>query len=622
MAEHSLTMRNTVGDLLRHPIGADLIEKVLLQMGASSKWVDNALVRRMRLSTLHRLTRSRMDVVPSLLDMLNRCADISRAPSGAPVTKAWWKEAVVYQVYPRSFLDTDGDGVGDIPGILQKLDYLQALGVDALWLSPVYDSPFDDNGYDIRDYERIAAQFGTMRDMERLIEELHGRGMRLIMDMVLNHTSDEHAWFAGAVNGIEPYVDYYISAPYRDDTPPNNWTSVFGGGAWKHVGDRWWLHLFSPKQMDLNWKNGRMRSELYAMMNRWLDKGVDGFRFDVINLISKTEGLPDGNAAIGAMMGYTGAEHYFFGPELQTRLREMRGQTYGPRGAMSVGEMPGVGKRANRLLTAEDRGQLDMSIRFEHLENPGKSRFDDYAYNLTFLKRQVLSEADADNACWNAWYWENHDNPRMISKIEKDASLHPPLGKLLALWLLTLRGTPFIYQGQELGMVNAGFASISELRDIESLRMYREFCRSMPEREAWSKVLAGSRDHGRVPMPWNGGINHGFTAGEPWIRMGSGTDSAERQEADASSLLHFYRRAIALRKKHAALVYGDFRCLRGHKDTFVYERADERECFVVQLNLTRSPKPLQRVGGELLLGNYDGEAARLRPYEARLYKRI
>ncbi len=410
----------------------------------------------MKLRTIAGLTKKRFgtDFFDALLHLVNSEKDIPYASKEA-VTPRWWKEAVFYQIYPRSFCDSNGDGIGDLKGIIRKLPYLKKLGVDALWLSPVYDSPNDDNGYDIRDYDKIMEEFGSMEDFETLLSEVHSRGMRLIMDLVINHTSDEHEWYRQAKNPDSPYRDYYFFR--KDDgshTPPNNWTSFFSGPAWKYEKDSesWALHLFSKKQMDLNWENPKLREDVIAMINRWLDKGVDGFRMDVINYISKEDGLPDGNETIGSLMGFTGIEHYYYGPKLHQYLREIRERAFAPHDAFSVGETPGPGMKMCQLLTGEERWELDMVFSFDHLETPGHVRFEDYAYDLNYFRDYMTDWMENyGNNCWMSLFYNNHDNPRMISKITGDASRHSDLAKLLALMQLTLKGNALYLSGRRDG---------------------------------------------------------------------------------------------------------------------------------------------------------------------------
>lgn len=623
-----LDLSSRVREVWAHPLGRDVIQKILLQLGRSTRWIDNPLVGAIRLRTLDRLLSRRVGAgfFDTVIALLNQHPDIP-ASDTTDTRDAWWKQAVVYQVYPRSFMDGDGDGIGDIAGIISRLDYLQDLGVDAVWLSPIYDSPNDDNGYDIRDYRAILAEFGTMDDLEQLIHELHTRGMKLIMDLVINHTSDEHPWFQQALADPESrYRDYYFFRPGAPEEPPNNWTSFFSGPAWRWFPERgeWAMHLFSSKQMDLDWSHEPMRAEIVEMVRWWLEKGIDGFRLDVINYISKPAGLPDGHPTVGALMEYTGVEHYFAGPRLHEHLRQLRAEAFEPYGAVSIGETPGVGAQLGKLLTGPERGELDMIFSFDHLDAPGRTRFDDYRYDLRHLRDHWTRwQRDYGATCWPSLFYENHDNPRMISKIDPRPEFRSAVGKLLAVVQLTLRGTPFLYQGQELGLVNHAFSSIAQLRDVESLNRFaalREQGRA--DAAAFSDVLAGSRDHARVPMPWGPGEHGGFTTGTPWL-VGDGDHvqwNAHAQASDAASVLSAYRTLIALRRAHPALVSGEVSFAPRRRGLWGYERrlGDERLSIIV--NLGDRPRRWRASGhGELLFASGAGDPARLAPYEARIY---
>ena len=631
MNSSNFTCDSRIRDIIRNPAGHDIAEKILNAAGRSFRWADNPIVGRLRLRQLRRLAPSMLDdgLMHTLLGLLNSETEIPGGDAGQS-RRAWWKEAVVYQIYPRSFIDSNGDGVGDLPGIIGKLDYLKDLGVDVIWLSPVYDSPGDDNGYDIRDYRAIMKEFGTMEDFDRLLAQAHARGIRLIMDLVINHTSDEHPWFRHALSDPDSrYRDYYVwKKSDRPGEPPNNWDSIFGGPAWNNYPgrDEWALHLFTKKQMDLNWENRAMRGELYDMINWWLEKGIDGFRLDAISYISKEPGLPDGNKALAKLTGFCGTEHYFYGPRLHEYLREMREKTFGRYDAFTVGETGGVGMEMSRLLTASSRKELDTLFCFDHLENPGKTRFDDYRYDLNFLKKNWSDwQLHFGGSCWNTLFLENHDNPRMISKVNPDLRVREVLGKLLGLIELTLRGTPFIYQGQELGMVNSDFRSPAQLRDVESLNLYRELRVSLGEDAAVRRVNAGSRDHARTPMRWDTGKNAGFSAGDPWIEVNNRCPecSAADEAKDPDSVLNFYRALIALRHAHPALVYGRFVPVKPKaRDVFAYCRELDGERLYIEANLCDMEKRRPRAvdGLERLLGSYPAGAEKLRPYEAAVYR--
>lgn len=620
-----LTKQSRIKDVYANPIGRDIIDRVLLQMNISKKTVTNPIVGNLKLKILPKLPKVQLDegFVDTLLTLLNTEYETAKG-NDETILKAWWKEAVFYQIYPRSFKDSNGDGIGDLQGIISKLDYIKELGIDAIWLSPIYDSPNDDNGYDIRDYHKIMAEFGTMEDFDQLLTEVHNRDMRIIMDLVVNHTSDEHEWYQKAIHEPESkYGDYYM---FKDQ--PNNWTSFFSGSAWNYVEERgqYALHLFSKKQMDLNWENEDLRHEIHDMVTWWLKKGVDGFRLDVINYISKRSGLPDGNESIGNLMGYHGVEHYFYGPRLHEYLHDMKEKVFSPYNAFSVGETPGIGIEMSKLLTADYRRELDMVFSFDHLETPGHTRFDDYQYDLNYLKSYMIHWMENyGNHCQPSLFYENHDNPRMISKINPDPQYRNVLSKLLAVIQLTLRGTPFIYQGQELGMINQNFRSIGELRDVESLNLYDELCNTMNKEEAFTKILAGSRDHARTPMQWNDQRYAGFSDGKPWIMMDEDYKNCnvERQLQDENSVLWFFKRLIALRKEHGVIYYGDvvFRNQK-EKDLFTYYRKDGEETLYIEINLSSSNKKrIQSPEGSCLLSNYaEDSSVFLRPYEANIWK--
>lgn len=641
--EHWLTYDSTIGELYGNPVGHDALVRVLLQLGLPERTITNPAVSNLKLRTLAKLAESDvvgkrllggkfgMDFFDALLELVSSEQDEPVASAGK-ITPRWWKEAVFYQIYPRSFCDSNGDGIGDLQGIISKLDYLKELGVDALWLSPVYDSPNDDNGYDIRDYDKIMEEFGTMKDFERLLSEVHKRGMRLIMDLVVNHTSDEHRWYREALKPGSPYRDYYF---FREDdgsrTPPNNWTSFFSGSAWKYEENRqnvcdedgvghgqeqtrgsWALHLFSKKQMDLNWDNPRVREEVTDMVNRWLDRGVDGFRMDVINYISKKEGLPAGNETIGALMGYTGIEHYYYGPKLHQYLRELRAKAFAPHGAFSVGETPGLGMKMCQLVTGEERGELDMVFSFDHLETPGHVRMEEYAYDLNYFRDYMIDWMEHyGNNCWMSLFYNNHDNPRMISKITQDTSRHTALAKLLAVMQLTLKGTPFLFQGDEMGLANYDFTSMEQITDVEAKGYYAEHSKHEPADQVFSRILAGTREHARVLLPWN----------EKLPPCHAGLRQEPKEEVLAA-----YRKLLRLRRKERAFVYGAFRALDRRKDRFVYARKLGERLYVVDCNLGAQKCRAFALKGQWKLV-YDTMEAGHRPvrtlegYEARIWRR-
>ncbi|MGN7165767.1 glycoside hydrolase family 13 protein [Paenibacillus cellulositrophicus] len=551
--------------------------------------------------------------------------------------RAWWKEAVVYQIYPRSFKDSDGDGVGDIQGIVSKLDYLQELGVDVIWLSPVYKSPNDDNGYDISDYFEIMDEFGTMQDWTQLLDGLHERGMKLLMDLVVNHTSDEHAWFAESRSSRDnPYRDYYIWRPGKGgNTPPNNWRSFFSGSAWKYddTTGEYYLHLFSKKQPDLNWDNPKLRQSVYEMMTFWLDKGVDGFRMDVINLISKVPGLPDdGEDGLG-----DGSPYFMNGPHVHDYLREMNEQVLSKYDVMTVGETPGVSVEEALKYTGADRKELQMVFQFEHMDvDAGEGdKWTVIPWTLQKL-RGVLHKWQTGLAedGWNSLYLNNHDQPRMVSRFGNDGEYRVPSAKMLATLLHTLKGTPYIYQGEELGMTNIQFNSIEDYRDIEILNMYEERVTqgNADPGTIMEAIHAKGRDNARTPMQWNAGPNAGFTTGTPWIRINPNYKeiNAEASMSDPDSVFRYYQRLIALRKQNPVMVYGDYQLmLQDHEQIYAYTRTLGEVVWLIALNFSESAAILElddRYSGmkrELIIGNYpeDGmEPEKLRPYEARVYR--
>lgn len=556
--------------------------------------------------------------------------------------RAFWKEAVVYQIYPRSFMDSNGDGIGDLQGIISKLDYLQQLGVDVIWLSPVYKSPNDDNGYDISDYRDIMDEFGTMEDWEQLLAGIHTRGMKMMMDLVVNHCSDEHAWFVEARSSkTSDYRDYYIWRPANaDGHEPNNWVSFFGGSAWQldeQTGE-YYLHLFSKKQPDLNWENPALRQEVYDMMKFWLDKGVDGFRMDVINCISKTPELP----SVGDERYAWGGEHFLNGPRIHEYLQEMNAEVLANKDIMTVGEMPGVTVEQAKLYTGDERNELNMVFQFEHMDvdSGAGGKWDVQPWTLKGL-RDILHkwQVGLGEVGWNSLYLNNHDQPRMVSRFGDEGQYRKQSAKMLATLLHTLKGTPYIYQGEELGMTNVRFDSIDDYRDIETLNMYREHCleQGKPEDKVMAAIYAKGRDNARTPMQWSTAANAGFTTGTPWIAVNPNyTDiNAEQAAADPDSIFNYYKQLIALRKSHDIMVYGDYQLLlEKHERIYCYTRELNGEKWLVILNFFGSeeqfalPPQLAQHQGELIISNYDDVEQQcadlgsilLRSYEARVYR--
>ena len=549
------------------------------------------------------------------------------------INRAWWKECAVYQIYPRSFFDSNGDGVGDLNGITQKLDYIASLGVGAVWLNPIYDSPNDDMGYDIRNYEAIMQEFGTMADFDALLAGLHARGIRLIMDLVVNHSSDEHPWFVESRKSKDnPYRDFYIWRDGKDGKEPNNWASFFTPSAWKYdeSSGQWYLHLFSEKQPDLNWKNPAVRAEVYAMMNRWFDRGVDGFRMDVINLIAKAEGLPDGTGA-PSPEGYVFApEHFADQPETHDYIREMRKTCFAGRDCMCVGETPFSSSATGFSYVDPDQREMDMVFSFDLMDiDSGKTgKWEIVPWNLSRMKAIVEDWQTALAQGWNSLFWSNHDQPRPVSRFGSVESeeLRVRSAKMLGVAMHLLRGTPFIYQGEELGMTNVPFRDILDIRDLESINFYRLAAARNEADAAWQAILKKGRDNARVPMQWSAEQNAGFTTGTPWLMVNPNYRSINvaAAEQDANSVLHFYRRLLRLRADNRTLIYGDFAMMeREHPQVFAYTRSLGNETFTVLCNMSAESARLGRVyTGECVLCNREGEGRTdaLEPYEARVLR--
>lgn len=625
-----ITLDSKIKELYEHPVGHDLIKRILMAYHKKDILITNPIVGNMKLKIFSSYAKKNLGDFDSLLTLINSEKDIP-ASGKCEMKEDWWKEAIFYQIYPRSFMDSNGDGIGDLQGILSKLDYLMALGVDVIWLSPIYDSPNDDNGYDIRDYFQIMKEFGTMEEFDILLAEIHKRKMKLIMDLVINHTSDEHRWFQEALhNQDSKYKNYYYFKNTQDGNAPNNWISFFGGSAWNYYdeADEYALHLFSGKQMDLNWECEEMRAEIIEMIQWWLQKNVDGFRMDVINYISKVEGLPDGNHMIGDMIGFRGIEHYFYGPKLHTYLKEIRKKAFEPYHAFSVGEMPGIGMEMGKLLTGDDRGELDMMFSFDHLEEPGQERYDSYLYNLNCWKEYLIDYIEhLGNHCHMALFYNNHDNPRFLSKVNPDPQYREVLAKLLAVIQFTSKGTPFVYQGDEIGAINNKFQSMDEIEDVEARGLYRIWTEKeeMIEEKAFEKILAGTRDHARTPMQWDDTDNSGFSDGKPWIASDDDYKmcNIKSQIADVKSVLNFYKQIIVLRKQSKAFVYGktDF-VKKNRKDYFLYFRTYGENRYFIECNLSaRGHKRFYDTSKyELLLSNYEDKDMNLRAYEANIYK--
>ncbi|PJN62754.1 Oligo-1,6-glucosidase [Paenibacillus sp. GM1FR] len=535
--------------------------------------------------------------------------------------KKWWKETVVYQIYPLSFQDHNGDGIGDLEGIVSRLDYLQQLGIGAIWLSPVCKSPQDDYGYDISDYQDIDPMFGSLEDMETLILEAKKRDIRIIMDLVLNHTSDEHPWFLEAKKGKDnPYHDYYIWRDGVEGTPPNDLGSTFGGSAWKWVPEigQYYLHLFSVKQPDLNWENPKVRQEIYNMINWWIDKGVGGFRLDVIDLIGKE---PD--------LKITGN-----GPNLHKYIRELSKETFQKaEDLLTVGETWGATPEIAKLYSNPDGSEFSMVFQFEHIsldEQEGKGKWDLKPLDVMALKK-VLSkwQTELKGDAWNSLFWNNHDLPRIVSRWGNDGEFRVESAKMLATLLHGMQGTPYIYQGEELGMTNVQY-TIEDYRDIELLNFYKErMGKGYPEQSVMESIYAKGRDNARTPMQWDTSDNAGFTQGEPWIKVNPNYTHIHAEESlnNPESIFHYYRKLIQLRKDHEVIVYGDYELIfPENPDVFAYTRTLNSTTILVVCNFqgytTELPLQEQLTGAyQLLIANYTGELSesKLRPYEARMY---
>jgi oligo-1,6-glucosidase len=563
----------------------------------------------------------------------------------------WWTRAVVYQIYPRSFQDSDGDGVGDLRGIISRLDHLSALGVDVVWLSPIYRSPQDDNGYDISDYQDVDPSFGTLADLDELIAGLHERGMKLLMDLVVNHTSDEHPWFLESRSGPDsPKRDWYWWRPPRDGmapgqpgAEPTNWHSFFSGSTWEldEASGEYYLHLFSRKQPDLNWENPEVRQAVYAMMRWWLDRGVDGFRMDVINLISKDTALPDGPVVAGVWGD--GSAHYTDGPRVHEYLQEMHREVFEGRAhaLLTVGETPGVTLDEARKYTDPARREVDMVFQFEHVgldHGPG-GKFDPKPLRLTDLKATFGRwQAGLADAGWNSLYWDNHDQPRVVSRFGDDGEHRRESAKALATLLHLHRGTPYVYQGEELGMTNAHFTRFDQYRDIESVNHVAQArtLASATDEQLLAGLAAMSRDNARTPVQWDDSPQAGFTTGTPWLAVNPNHAeiNAAAERADPDSVFHHHRRLIALRHDDPVVALGDFTMLLPEDEqVYAYTRELDGDALLVVVNVSGEERavdlgdawPLADDGGwgELVLGTHAdaGEPTTLRPWEARVVRR-
>ncbi|WP_251713541.1 glycoside hydrolase family 13 protein [Lactococcus ileimucosae] len=535
----------------------------------------------------------------------------------------WWQEAVIYQIYPRSFQDSNGDGIGDIKGIISRLDYLEKLGITGIWLSPVYKSPNDDNGYDISDYESIMDEFGTMADMETLISEAEKRGIKIIMDLVVNHTSDEHPWFIEARKSEKSkYRDYYIWRDAAEDgSLPNDLKSLFGGSAWQwdETAGQYYLHLFSKKQPDLNWENEALRQAVYDMMNFWIDKGIGGFRMDVIDLIGKQ---PD--------KGITGN-----GPKLHDYLKEMHQATFGGKNLLTVGETWGATPEIAKQYSNPVNKELSMVFQFEHIgldEAEGKTKWDLIPLEISKLK-EVFSkwQTELGDEGWNSLFWNNHDLPRIVSRWGNDKEYRVESAKMLAILLHMMKGTPYIYQGEEIGMTNSPVTDIQQVDDIESRNMYYERLEEgYSKAEILTSINAKGRDNARTPMQWNAQDNAGFTTGKPWLALNPNYKQINVEAAlkDKNSIFYTYQKLIALRKENPLVIWGEFELLtETEEEVFAYVRSYRGEKWLIVANFSVNETPFSTEGTvkEILIHNYsDGQidlnGSTLRPYEAFVVK--
>lgn len=535
--------------------------------------------------------------------------------------KKWWQKSVIYQIYPKSFFDSNGDGIGDLQGIIQKISYLKRLGVDVIWLCPVYQSPQEDNGYDISDYESIYPGFGTMDDMKKLIRICDREGIRIVMDLVVNHTSDEHKWFQEAKKSREnPYRDFYIWRKGKNGQLPNDLESNFGGSAWEYSEetDEYYLHFYSKKQPDLNWENEKLRQEIYRMMNRWLDLGIAGFRMDVIDLIGK---LPDERIKEN-------------GPRLHEYLQEMNANTFGRRDAMTVGECWGATPEIARLYTAPERKELSMIFQFEQIQldkKKGGQRWDLKELDLRDLKAVFSKwQYELEECGWNSLFWSNHDLPRIVSRWGNDREYRELSAKMLATLLHGMKGTPYIYQGEELGMTNAPFTSIEDFPDIETQNIYKERLRAgFSEEETMCAIRKKARDNARTPMQWNAEKNAGFTTGTPWYQVNPNYTEINAEDAMSreDSVFYYYQKLIRLRREHEIMAYGIYDLLLPEdEDLYIYTRTLENEKWLILCNFHEKERVITSMRmGRVILSNYADtpqleELCLLRPYEAVIYQ--
>ena len=549
--------------------------------------------------------------------------------------KRWWKESVVYQIYPRSFCDSNGDGIGDLNGITGKLDYLKELGVDVIWLSPVYKSPNDDNGYDISDYQAIMDEFGTMEDFDRMLATAHEKGIKIMMDLVVNHTSDEHKWFIESRKSTDnPYRDYYIWRPAKEDgSLPNNWGSCFSGPAWEYdkTTDMYFLHLFSKKQPDLNWDNPAVRQDVFDMMNWWLKKGVDGFRMDVISLISKEPGLPDKEPGIN---GYATFNVSANGPHVHEYLQEMRQEALNNADTITVGECSGVTLEEAKKYARSDEKELNMVFQFEHMDVDSDEKAGKWTTRKMDLRnlKKILTrwQKGLQDIAWNSLYWENHDQPRSVSRFGNDSDEYREISaKMLATCIHMMQGTPYVYQGEELGMTNCPFNTLDNFRDLESINAFHELTEQgkMTEEDMMAAIGYKGRDNARTPMQWDDSAYAGFSTANPWIMVNPNYTkiNAKDQINREDSVFKYYQKLIKLRHESELIVYGTYDLiLDDDKDIYAYIRTLGDEKLIVYCNFSENTRevelPEEFTNGKVLISNYiDAKVNHkitLRPYEA------
>lgn len=549
--------------------------------------------------------------------------------------KRWWKESVVYQIYPRSFCDSNGDGIGDLNGITGKLDYLKELGIDVIWLSPVYKSPNDDNGYDISDYQAIMDEFGTMEDFDRMLATAHEKGIKIMMDLVVNHTSDEHKWFIESRKSTDnPYRNYYIWRPAKEDgSLPNNWGSCFSGPAWEYdkTTDMYFLHLFSKKQPDLNWDNPAVRQDVFDMMNWWLKKGVDGFRMDVISLISKEPELPDKEPGIN---GYATFNVSANGPHVHEYLQEMRQKALNNADTITVGECSGVTLEEAKKYARSDEKELNMVFQFEHMDVDSDEKAGKWTTRKMDLRdlKKILTrwQKGLQDIAWNSLYWENHDQPRSVSRFGNDSDEYREISaKMLATCIHMMQGTPYVYQGEELGMTNCPFNTLDNFRDLESINAFHELTEQgkMTEEDMMAAIGYKGRDNARTPMQWDDSAYAGFSTATPWIMVNPNYTkiNARDQVNREDSVFKYYQKLIKLRHESELIVYGTYDLiLDDDKDIYAYIRTLGDEKLIVYCNFSENTRkveiPEEFVNKKVLISNYSDAKANqkitLRPYEA------